>query len=389
MPKTKKRPAYKRELVKVAADRGSLRLRFTFEKKQQSLSLGLTDTPANRFKAQEIASRLTKDIEYGVFDPENSHQYKASSTAKPSKLALSELWLKYSAYKASDISPTTAASSYRSVDVCLAKVGIDGLADPLGFRDRLKGITTPRQVKNALQYLSAACRWGMKYGLVDSNPFTGMAAEIELSKPAAAVAFSREEMRLIIAGFQDHKVPRGGYSHRFYVPFVKFLFLTGCRPCEAVGLRWGSVAADCQKLHFHESIVLAGNKQVRRFETKTGVKRWFTCGPELRALLTKIRPESPNDEDLVFPSPRAGGPIRQDNFSQGPWCDVMESIGLGTKNGQTMTPYNARDTFITLQLAAGVSDTVVAAWVGNSPDVIRKRYLDPSKLEAIAPREIY
>jgi integrase len=389
MPKTKKRPTYKRELVKVAADRGSLRLRFTFEKKQQSLSLGLTDTPANRFKAQEIASRLTKDLEYGVFDPKNSHQYKTTTAVKPSKLALSELWLKYSAYKASDISPTTAASSYRSVDVCLAKVGIDGLADPLGFRDRLKGITTPRQVKNALQYLSAACRWGMKHGLVSSDPFAGMAVEIKQPEPAPPVAFSKEEVKLIIAGFQDHKVPRGGYSHRFYVPFVKFLFLTGCRPCEAIGLRWGSVAPGCERLHFYESIVLASNKLVRREETKTGKRRWFTCLPDLAQMLGSIRPESPGDDDLVFPSPRNGGPIRLDNFSQGPWKAVMEGVGLGTKNGQTMTPYNARDTFITLQLAAGVSDTVVAAWVGNSPDVIRKRYLDPSKLEAIAPREIY
>jgi integrase len=95
-------------------------------------------------------------------------------------------------------------------------------------------------------------------------------------------------------------------NYRYYTPFVKFLFWTGCRPCEAIGLRWGSVASNCGKVHFHESIVEVSGKLVRREETKTGVRRWFSCTPKLQALLQSIRPDVPEPNNLVFPAPLGG-----------------------------------------------------------------------------------
>ena len=63
-------------------------------------------------------------------------------------------------------------------------------------------------------------------------------------------------------------------TYQHYAPFVKFLFWTGCRPCEPIGLRWDSVADDCSKVHFYESIVEVSGKKERREETKTSVRRW-------------------------------------------------------------------------------------------------------------------
>jgi hypothetical protein len=43
-----------------------------------------------------------------------------------------------------------------------------------------------------------------------------------------------------------HKASKGiGYS--YYAPFVEFLFLTGCRPSEAIGLQWKHVISDYSK----------------------------------------------------------------------------------------------------------------------------------------------
>jgi integrase len=53
-----------------------------------------------------------------------------------------------------------------------------------------------------------------------------------------------------------------------------------------------------------------------------------------------------------------------------------------------MTPYNCRDTFITLQALAGYSSTTIARWVGNSSKVIEERYLDKLKMDGLRPADV-
>jgi integrase len=157
-----------------------------------------------------------------------------------------------------------------------------------------------------------------------------MYKELAPTKPAPAVAFSVEDRDRIIAAFENDRRP--GITYQHYAPFVKFLFWTGCRPCEAIGLRWGSIASDCSKIHFHESIVEVSGHLVRRMETKTRVSRWFSCTPKLQALLQSIRPESPAPDALVFPSPQ-GKAISETNFADRAWKTVLKSLMLNEKDG--------------------------------------------------------
>jgi hypothetical protein len=50
------------------------------------------------------------------------------------------------------------------------------------------------------------------------------------------------------------------------------------------------------------------------------------------------------------------------------------------------TPYNCRDTFITIQIERGMTSDIVARWVGNSPEVIRKHYL--GQIEMLRPLDV-
>jgi integrase len=213
-----------------------------------------------------------------------------------------------------------------------------------------------------------------------------MYKELEASKPNPPKAFTVEERDRIIAAF-EHDI-RPGMNYRHYAHFIKFLFWTGCRPCEVVGLRWGSITEDCARVHFHESIVEASGKLVRREETKTGVKRWFSCTPKLQALMQSIRPKNSDPETLVFPSPK-GGAIGISNFNDRAWMFILAKLELTEKDGIKITVYSCRDTFITTQACAGHSSTTIARWVGNSSDVIEKKYLDRLKLEHLRPSEVY
>ncbi|MEB3358850.1 MAG: DUF3596 domain-containing protein, partial [Synechococcales bacterium] len=373
--------------VTVRNSNNRLQLVFTYLGKRHFVSLGLAYSPLNLRKAQEIAFEVQRDIEYGEFDA-TYQKYRSLSNPTPDatpsgrRSKLVTLWEKYVEYLRPNASPKTINGTYDPVTAHLQKCKTDGLLDPLKFRQELLKVTTQSQARRTLMQLSAACKWGLKHRMVAANPFEGMYLELEPTKAPPPVAYSAEERDQIIHAFETHQ--GRGFSYRHYAPFVKFLFWTGCRPCEAVGLRWGSVTPDCDKVHFHESIVEVSGKKERRQETKTSVKRWFTCTPRLQVLLQSIRPESPDPDALVFPAPK-GGAISEKNFNQRGWHEIVSSLGLQSKEGIDMTPYNCRDTFITLQALAGYSSTTIARWVGNSSKVIEERYLDKLKMAKLRP----
>lgn len=376
--------------VKVRSSNNRLQLVFTHAGKRHFVSLGLSDTPLNMKQAQDLAFEVQRDLEYGEFDP-TYQKYKpiaevsASTSEAETAPGLITLWDRYVEYVATEASPNTINGTYAPVKAHMLRCKTDGLEDPLQFRKELLKATTSSQACRTLMQLSAACDWGLKHELVAANPFKGMYLELEATKPPPPVAYSVEERDLIIQAFETHK--GRGFSFQHYAPFVKFLFWTGCRPCEAVGLRWGSVAPDCSKVHFHESIVEVSGKKQRRRTTKTSVKRWFTCPTRLKELLQTIKPENPDPDSLVFPGLK-GGAMSAKNFNQRAWSAIVTSLGLDVKEGITMTPYNCRDTFITLQALEGHSSTTIARWVGNSSKVIEERYLDKLRMDGLRPTDV-
>jgi integrase len=89
----------------------------------------------------------------------------------------------------------------------------------------------------------------------------------------------------------------------------------------------------------------------------------------------------------VFAAPE-GGAIVLSNFNDRGWSKTLTKLGLLEIDSTKMTVYSTRDTFITLQAVAGNSSTTIARWVGNSSEVIEKKYLDKLALEALRPAEI-
>lgn len=143
---------------------------------------------------------------------------------------LSQLWEQYLEYKRPNVSPKTINGTYEPVTAHLSQCSTDGLTDALKFRMELLQVTTQSQARRTLMQLSAACKWGVRYGLCSTNPFDGMYVELEATIPDPPVAFTVEERDRIIAAFENHS---GSGMTQHYAPFVKFLFWTGYRLCDA------------------------------------------------------------------------------------------------------------------------------------------------------------
>jgi integrase len=369
---------------------GRLRLRLPrqlYQGRQKYLTLGLADTPKNRELAEQKAYQIELDILSGNFDGTLA-KYKPQrhlSVVIPGELqqvlTIAELWDRYIEYKRPSLKPRTL-DKLAVLEKHIKRCPYQALDEGIKIRLSLLQQTTNSQAKDVLMYLSAACKWGMKYGLVTFNHFEGMYNELpkhkwqDESKPNA---FSEEEKLKIIQAFRNHKPSKGiGYSH--YAPFVEFLFLTGCRPSEAIGLQWKHITPDCSRISFDSSLVQVGNgERVRVNGSKNNKKRIFNCNQKLQELLLKSRSENPEMESLVFPSPE-GLSIHYRNFSRRAWGKIVDPL-IRRKT----TPYSCRDTFISEQIAKGVPTAVVAKSCDNSVEMIEQKYLDSQVLEQLKP----
>jgi integrase len=261
------------------------------------------------------------------------------------------------------------------------------LLDALKVKAELERITTVGQTKRALTQLNAACNWAVKHKLIDSNPYVDMANEMPKYRyqlEPKPNAFSEEEREKIVQAFKDHRGNwngRGytGISYSHYASFVEFLFLTGCRPSEAIGLQWKHIAKDCNYIRFEEYVTTSGNGIPTRVQgSKNNKKRQFPCSEKLRNLLISIKPENPDIDDLIFPSPK-GKVINYNNFCNNAWNRIVDLIKPNT------TPYSCRDTFITIQILKGVSESVIGKWCDTSVEMLEKHYADYLKMLNLRP----
>jgi len=366
---------------------------------QIRFTLGLPNTADNWAEAERIGKQIERDYLLEAL-PETVEGIKAKylpksrltivESIKVKELSAIDLWDKFHVYE-------VASGKHKKSTLNQKKQGLGSpikklidipCTDALQIRAKLMEVTTNHMVKRVLMELNAACKWGIKHKLVAIalSPFEGMAQELPNYKyqdEPAPNAFSEEEREMTIQAFRDHKGNWNGrgftgckYSH--YAPFVEFLFLTGCRPSEAVGLRWKDVSSDCGDITFNGSLQYIHNAWERIEGSKNNKKRVFPCGQRLRELLQSIRTEVSDRDSLVFPSPK-GKTINYGNFSKGAWDKVVDPIKPGT------TPYNARDTFITSQLMKGIGATQIGTWTDITEAMIRKHYADSMKMVSIRP----
>jgi hypothetical protein len=210
--------------------------------------------------------------------------------------------------------------------------------------------------------------------------------------------FTREEMNRIIEAYETHH----GYS--YFAPFVRFLFLTGCRTGEAVALRWKNVTE--KFIIFCENIAVVRGKHIYLNSTKTGKDREFPRNKDsdLDKLLKQLKPETVNPDDFVFQQP-GGGHINRRIFSYS-WYGSKSKYknrshffpGIVSKLASKTEaeggidhyrcPYSTRHTFITLALEKNKSIShsdisQLAKYVGNSPPMIYGHYLGRSGNEEL------
>lgn len=371
-------------MVSLAIQNNKYYIRFPrrmFGGQQKTLSLELEATDKNRPLAEAKLRAVQNDLDLDRFDyslesyrPKHRKQdYLQLVKEKPKTISLLELWDRFYSYTEPSLKHGTRLYYQTTIKPKLVlyseyKGSNLNLFDAIALREFLLKTTTKGMTKRCLTYVNKAVCWGIKNNLIDlqgrSNPYADIASDIHFNYQdnPNPCAFSIEEEARLIKNFEEQE-PN-------YANLVKFLFLTGCRPSEAIGLKWDNIPSDYQYINFSGSFF----KGEYSDKSKTNRQRRFPVNAELEALLRSIG----RKDGLVFPSP-LGNPINYANFSRRQWNKIADGIKPDT------TPYSARDSFITKQILAGVSTSLISKWCDTSSEVIERYYFDTLNISHIKP----
>ncbi|QMS91727.1 site-specific integrase [Nostoc edaphicum CCNP1411] len=368
---------------------GSIILRFSHAGKRYSFN----PTPGASYndklaiaKAEEIANRIYQDCITGYFDPTLT-KYKPKALQGRTKEAaiqdaeeareivaarlsvnavdLLQLFEDYTQFK----SKTLKANSMIDYDrirnkliKCPHKLARDAVSVMHWLVEDHKGTSTS-SLEKQWKLINACCKWGVASGKLQSNTFEGLRNLIPSTKKSGTKEdinpFSDDERKQIIEAFYTNT------NYNYYAPLVEFLFTTGCRPEEALALQWKHIKG--MKITFCQKLTASGEIEAG---TKTQSKRSITVNSQLKAVIASIKPEKHTLDDFVFPS-KKGGLIDWHNFANRAWKTIVESL----PDIEYRNPYQMRHTAITMMVRSGVDSVMIAKWVGNSPNMIAKRYL--------------
>lgn len=348
-----------------------------FNKPRKRIALYLhSDSRENHIKAMQLLGQvqtlLDKQDWAGLLAFEESLQPKVVE-GKFTRTSLQDLWHSYIKAKKDGWEP-----SYLAGDIKAASKVID-LFPNIYLNDSYDAIvnylletTTVQQTKRYLKQLSACLTWGKKRGLVNTNPLPDFISTLTTRKSNSEDndihAFTIKERDAIVSAFKTGRFERFRGTHTQYADYVEFLFLSGSRTSEALGLRWEHIDFERKIIYFQEARVLATNGRktgIQKKGLKTQKRRIFPMSDRLHKLLSERRDKTVNLNANIFAE------INHHTFRSGAYAKILEKLGIEYRK-----PYQTRHTYITI--LANHSDLKlhqIAKICGTSTRVIEEHYL--------------
>ena len=352
--------------AKVKWDRGAWWVHTHYEGKRKKRRVG--PTKADKREAEEIARKINAALALGTFAPHREEK------PLPCDAALRSWHTTYSP----TFKPSFERESDRIIRAHLAPFfGSKDLReireeDLLGYiRARLAAGLSPLTIQTHLSILRRVLSLAVREGHVSRNPAARLGELMRrvgrrtAAEAPAAESWTRDEVGALIVVSREHE-PR-------FHPALVFLFSTGVRRGEVLGLRWEDVDFQTQRVHVRRAYV--GGELT---SPKSGRGRFVAMPPSLGALLLDVlgqrRTETlsrgwPEVPAWVFPS-ETGGPLDARNFERS-WLRVRRRA---QKEG--VRPFKlhcTRHTWASFALASGKSVRWVADQLGHASPMLTLR----------------
>ncbi len=250
------------------------------------------------------------------------------------------------------------------------------------IRAKLEAGLAPLTIQTHLSILRRVFSLAVREGLVDRNPAARLGELMRrVGRRAAAEApsvdsWTREEVASLLAVARESEP-------RFHAALV-FLFSTGVRRGELLGLKWADVDFERRRIHVRRAWVRG-----EVTSPKSGRGRFLAMPPGLGSLLIDLLAERrreglqrgwPDVPEWVFPA-KTGGPLDARNFERA-WLRVRRRAAK--RSVRPLKLHCTRHTWASLALASGKSVRWVADQLGHaSPTLTLKTYAHALREEEI------
>ena len=354
--------------VSIINYKGRVRLRWRYLSERYSINL-FAYTKENTLHARITALEIEQDIVIGRFDQTLvKYGVKQNEKEEPKTVvAYFEEWV--SNYKQMDCEKHTNYNSTRNMMRKWGKIEEGNIQKKLSLETNV-AVTYNRR----LTILKSFANWLVKKGIWKSNPLEDInPKKVNKAKLPKRAPFNVEEIYLILEAIKnDTYTPKcSSYKHSHYYPFIYFLFKTGVRNAEAIGLRVGSVDLVKKQILIKEVLartLKSGSTENRvRKETKNGKERILPLTQDLLEVLEKVIVGKKQD-DLVFHSP-TGKSIDDHNFQNRVFKKVLNELGIKER-----VLYACRHTFGSRCIDQGITPVMTAFLMGNNPETALRNY---------------
>lgn len=383
--------------ISIDNNKGRIRLRWRHEGIRYTLNMPYSYLSENMHHATLKVAEIKLDIMKGCFDA-TLVKYKPEPVKPviptPSQAEIPEPTVIYLDQLVSKFNDWTKNMRNTNIDLSVDYLGVsrmlgryvnvpleDIAAKMIG--EKWSVITYNRR----LNFLSSFFSWLQDTGVITINPLLHVTKRREKrkSRNKRREPLTEEEINNFLEAIRKdtycHKF--SPYRHSLYYPFLKFIFLTGVRNAEAIGLKVKHIDFEARHIEITDTLARTtkGTHHAARISkgTKTGNTRYLPLTEELLALLTPLLHEKESDS-LVFLSPK-GLSIDDRMLKKRVIKPVMLALGIADRD-----LYAARHSFGTRAVQQGMVLTDVAYLMGHSTvDTTIRNYVSVTRPTVVLP----
>lgn len=355
--------------VSVESFRNRIRLRWRHQSKRYSLNLNAY-SKQNLLQARKTALEIEQDMVIGRFDftlIKYGGKEEAIKEEHKTIVAYFEEWV--SSYKQMDCEKHTNYNSTRNMIKKWGKIEEGNIQKKLSLETN-----APVTYNRRLTILKNFTNWLVKKGIWNSNPLEDInPKKVKKVIEHKRVPFTETEIASILEAFKnDTYTPKySAFKHSHYYPFIYFIFKTGVRNAEAIGLRVSSIDVKKKQIQIKEVLArsLKGTSAAMRIrkETKNGKERILPLTSDLLEVLKPVI-EGKKKDDLVFQSYKRLA-IDDNNFQKRIFKPILKHLNI-----EDRVLYACRHTFGSRCIDAGITPVMTAFLMGNNPETALRNY---------------
>lgn len=368
--------------VSIVQDGQRIRLRWRYQKQRYSLNL-FSFNKANLQQAKKVALKIEHDLLSNDFDA-TLQRYKPAalqeSVVPVNKTFVEhfEEWVR--SYRNMDCDRDIDYQSTRSMMRRWGRFDETNVVKCLASESIGAGTYNRRLI-----LLKSFFQWTAKNKITAGNPLEDvLPRKSRKTEKANRKPFTEEEIKMILEAFKNNTFCRcTNFRHSHYFPFVYFIFATGVRNAEAIGLRVQHVGIASGFIHIKEALArsIKGTNPAARIrkETKNGKQRVLPLIDDLKEILLPLLSNKKPD-DLVFQSP-TGKAIDDNQFQKRIFRKVLKELKI-----EHRVLYACRHTFASRCLQAGITPVSTAFMLGNNPQTLLRNYTHLVSLPTDLPK---